>query len=53
MSVSMMRHHSEQEVLEEVENSTSHRKTKRFDRKDENGTTFIRANFCRNFVPVS
>ena len=53
MSVGMMRHHSEQEVLDEVETSTSHRKTKRFDRKDENGKTYIRANFCRHFEPVS
>ena len=53
MTVSMMRHHSEQDVLDEVEKSTSHRNTKRFDRKDENGKIFIRANFCRNFEPVS
>lgn len=51
MTVSMMRHHSEQDVLDEVEKSTSHRNTKRFDRKDENGKIFIRANFCRNFEP--
>ena len=53
MSVSMMRHHSEEGVLQEVQTSTSHRNTKRFDRKDENGKIYIRANFCRNFEPVS
>ena len=53
MSVSMMRHHSEEDVLQEVQTSTSHRNTKRFERKDENGKIFIRSNFGRNFEPVS
>ncbi|WAR01394.1 hypothetical protein MAR_007952 [Mya arenaria] len=49
MSVGMMRHHSEPEVLAEVETSLSHRKTLRFERKDEVGRTLVRAQFGRNF----
>ena len=53
MTVGMMRHHTEQDVLDEIDKSLSLRKTKRFHRKDENGTTFIRANFGRHFEQVS
>ena len=53
MSVSMMQHHTEEEVLQEVRSSTSHRNTKRFEMKDENGKIYIRSNFGRNFEPVS
>ena len=53
MTVGMMRHHTEQDVLDEIDKSLSLRKTKRFHRKDENGTTLIRANFGRHFEQVS
>lgn len=53
MSVHMMRHHNEKEVLQEIETSLSHRNTKRFESKVFNGRTLIRSVFCRNFEPVS
>ena len=53
MKVGMMRWHSEEEVLAEIEKSVSHRNTKRFERKDLHEKTYIRAMFCRNFEPVS
>lgn len=48
-----MRHHTEDEVITEVETSLSHRNTKRFERKDMHGKTYVRSVFCRNFEPVS
>lgn len=51
LEVHMMRHHSEEDVLKEVETSVSHRKTKRFECKQLNGKTVIRALFCRHFEP--
>ena len=53
MAASMMQHHTEEEVLQEVRSSTSHRNTKRFEMKEENGKIYIRSNFGRNFEPVS
>ena len=53
MELNMMRHHTEEEVLTEVETSLSHRKALRFERKDENGKTLVRARFARNFEEVS
>lgn len=51
MNVNMMRHHTEEEVLQEIETSLSHRNTKRFESKVFSGRTLIRAQFCRNFEP--
>ena len=53
MGVNIMRHHTEEEVLREIDKSLSHRHTKRFESKTFNGKTYIRALFCRNFEPVS
>ncbi|XP_045171987.2 uncharacterized protein LOC123534020 [Mercenaria mercenaria] len=51
MEVNMMRHHTEEEVLKEIDTSLSHRNTKRFESKQHNGKTLIRSLFCRNFEP--
>lgn len=48
----MMKHHSLEDVLQEVETSLSHRGAKRFESKTENSKTLIRACFCRNFELV-
>jgi hypothetical protein len=53
LEMNMMRHHTLEEVLQEVDTSLSHRHTKRFESKTFNGKTLIRALFCRNFEPVS
>ncbi|KAL4224345.1 hypothetical protein ACF0H5_017800 [Mactra antiquata] len=49
MELHIMRHHTEEEVLNEIETSMSHRNTRRFEYKQYNGKTYIRALFCRNF----
>lgn len=49
LDLHLMRHHTRQEVIEEVDISLSHRRAKRFERKEENGKLLIRACFCRNF----
>ncbi|XP_060587912.1 uncharacterized protein LOC132743408 [Ruditapes philippinarum] len=51
LEMNMMRHHTLEEVLQEVDTSLSHRHTKRFESKTFNGKTLIRALFCRNFEP--
>lgn len=52
LDLHLMRHHTRQEVIEEVDISLSHRRAKRFERKEENGKLLIRACFCRNFEEV-
>ncbi|KAK3084234.1 hypothetical protein FSP39_010408 [Pinctada imbricata] len=49
MELHIMRHNSEEEVLEEVNKSISHRGAKRFEIKSEKDKTLVRAAFCRNF----
>lgn len=49
MGLDMMKYHSLEDVLQEVETSISHRGAKRFESKMENDKTLIRACFCRNF----
>lgn len=53
MSLNLMRHNTREEVINEVDISLSHRRAKRFERKEENGKTLIRACFCRNFEEAS
>jgi hypothetical protein len=48
MSLDMMKHNSLEEVVKEIDTSTSHRGAKRFESKTENGKTLVRACFCRN-----
>lgn len=48
MSLNMMKHHSLEEVVQEIDTSTSHRGAKRFESKTENGKTLVRACFSRN-----
>lgn len=48
-SLNLMRHDTKEEILEEIDTSLSHRGAKRFERKEENGKTLVRACFCVNF----
>ena len=52
MSLDMMKHNSLEEVVKEIDTSTSHRGAKRFESKTENGKTLVRACFCRNLELV-
>lgn len=49
MRINLMRHNTELEVIEEIDTSLSHRGAKRFERKNENEKTLVRAMFCRRF----
>ncbi|XP_033748891.1 uncharacterized protein LOC117333618 [Pecten maximus] len=49
VSLNLMRHNTKEEVLEEVDTSLSNRGAKRFERKEENAKTLVRACFCVNF----
>ncbi|XP_046335128.2 uncharacterized protein LOC124117349 [Haliotis rufescens] len=46
-SVNLLREHGLEEVLEEIKTSTSWRKTKRFQWKEEHGKIYVRAQYAR------
>ncbi|XP_060079141.1 uncharacterized protein LOC132558572 [Ylistrum balloti] len=49
VELNLMRHDTREEILAEVDSSLSTRGAKRFERKEENGKTLVRACFCVNF----
>ncbi|XP_046559923.1 uncharacterized protein LOC124268943 [Haliotis rubra] len=46
-TANLLREHSQEEVFEEIKSSTSGRKTKRFQWKEEHGKIYVRAQYAR------
>lgn len=53
LRVPLMRHHNPHEVLKEVEESTTSAGSKRFEKKYENSTVYVRALYGRRMERVS
>ncbi|GFO46500.1 hypothetical protein PoB_007300500 [Plakobranchus ocellatus] len=48
-STNLLKNYPEEEVLKSIKSSTSNRHTKRYDCRERNGQTYVRAAYLRNF----